>query len=174
MNSSLACYVSKIENISGQVISVWLLFKDKLSVAVLGLYASASAVNRFGQASEINSFIAKAVNSSTFVVLDGDFNENSSRKSVSFKFCSDLDLVNLFTRHLLVNASTWNNSRDVKRFIDFIFVNKSLSSVVTGHQIELTSNFFNTDHNAVLVLIDLGSLLDTSLNSECKQANRDR
>ncbi|KAG9297733.1 hypothetical protein G9A89_011248 [Geosiphon pyriformis] len=48
INSSLACHVSKIEDISGQIILVWLLFKGKLSVTVLGLYASAFAVDRFG------------------------------------------------------------------------------------------------------------------------------
>ncbi|KAG9307301.1 hypothetical protein G9A89_017129 [Geosiphon pyriformis] len=168
MNSSLACHVSKIKNISGRVISVWLLFKDKLSVTVLGLYADAFAVDRFDQTLVINSFIAKAVNSSTFVVFGRDFNENSSRKSASFKFCSDFGLVNSFARHLLVNTSTWSNSRNVVKVIDFIFVSKSLSSVVTGHQIEPASKFFDTDHNAVLVSIGLGGLLDTSLNSKFK------
>ncbi|KAG9288102.1 hypothetical protein G9A89_017697 [Geosiphon pyriformis] len=62
MNISLACHVSK----------------SKLSVTVLGLYAGASSRARFGQTSEVNSLIAKAVNSSNFVILGGDFNENGS------------------------------------------------------------------------------------------------
>ncbi|KAG9289037.1 hypothetical protein G9A89_015586 [Geosiphon pyriformis] len=107
-------------------------------------------------------------------MLGENFNENSSRKSASFKFCSDLGLVNSFAGYLLVNASTWNNSKSVERVIDFIFVSKSLSFMVVGHQIEPASDFFNTNHSVVLVSIGLGGLLDTSLNSECKQANRDR
>ncbi|KAG9306520.1 hypothetical protein G9A89_004717 [Geosiphon pyriformis] len=75
MNNSLACHVSKVEMVSGQIISVRLLFKDKLLVSVLGLYAGASVSIHFGQASEINSIIAKAVNTSTFMVLGGNFNE---------------------------------------------------------------------------------------------------
>ncbi|KAG9291836.1 hypothetical protein G9A89_012121 [Geosiphon pyriformis] len=176
MNSSLVCHVSKIEDIPGQVILVWLLFKDKLSVTVLGLYAgaSASAADRFGQASVINSFIAKAVNSSTFMVLGRNFNKNGSRKSASFKFCSDFSLVNSFAGHLFINASTWSNLRGVVKVIDFIFVSRSLSFAVTSHQVEPASEFFDTNHNAVLILIGLGGLLDTSLNSVCKQPNRDR
>ncbi|KAG9284212.1 hypothetical protein G9A89_020223 [Geosiphon pyriformis] len=75
MNNSLAHHVSKIEVVSGQVISVRLLFKGNLSVFVISLYASVSAGIRFGQASEINSIIAKAVNTSTFMVLGGNFNK---------------------------------------------------------------------------------------------------
>ncbi|KAG9301930.1 hypothetical protein G9A89_020974 [Geosiphon pyriformis] len=84
MNTSLARHVSKVEEIPGRVISVQLLFKGKLSVTVLGLYAGASSGARFGQASEVNTLIAKAVNSSNFVILGGDLNENGSGRSASF------------------------------------------------------------------------------------------
>ncbi|KAG9300159.1 hypothetical protein G9A89_010569 [Geosiphon pyriformis] len=90
IDNFLARHVSKVEEVLGYFISVWLFFKDKLSVLVLGLYAGASAGTRFGQASEINSFIVKAVNSSTFVVLGGNFNEDGSRKNViDFIFVSE-------------------------------------------------------------------------------------
>ncbi|KAG9299851.1 hypothetical protein G9A89_003395 [Geosiphon pyriformis] len=81
-DSSLTCHVSRVEEVSSQVISVRLLFKDKLSVTFLELYVGASSGVRFGQASEVNSLIAKAVNSSTFVVLGGNFNENESGRSL--------------------------------------------------------------------------------------------
>ncbi|KAG9288689.1 hypothetical protein G9A89_004308 [Geosiphon pyriformis] len=96
MNNFLACHVFKVEEVFSQVISVKLFFKDKFLVSILGFYTGASTGARFSQALEINSFISKAVNSSTFVVLSGDFNKNSSKKSASFKFCSDLGLINLF------------------------------------------------------------------------------
>ncbi|KAG9304149.1 hypothetical protein G9A89_019711 [Geosiphon pyriformis] len=106
INSSLAHYVSKIENISGQIISVWLLFKGKLFVIVLGLYAGASAANRFDQASKINFFIAKAVNSSTFVMLGENFNENGSRKSASFnaKVDRNLDTMWAILKDVMIRA----------------------------------------------------------------------
>ncbi|KAG9283982.1 hypothetical protein G9A89_005489 [Geosiphon pyriformis] len=122
INNSLACHVSKIKEISGRIISVRLLFKDKLSVTILGLYTGASFETRFGQALEVNSLIAEAVNSSTFVVLGRDFNKNRSGRSATFKFCLGLGLSNL-----------WG----VEKTIDFIFV----CSV---------SGFFDTDHSAVL------------------------
>ncbi|KAG9292451.1 hypothetical protein G9A89_015321 [Geosiphon pyriformis] len=58
MNNFLACHVSKIDKIPGQVF-------------------------------EINSIIAKAVNTSTFIVLDEDFNESRSGRSLVRDFFSD-------------------------------------------------------------------------------------
>ncbi|KAG9284297.1 hypothetical protein G9A89_002107 [Geosiphon pyriformis] len=162
MNISLARHVSKVKEISGQVVSIWLLFKGRLSVTVLGLYAGASSGTRFGQASEVNSLIAKAVNSSNFVILGGDFNENGSSKSASFKFCLSLGLVNSFIGHYLADSHTWSNLRGVGKTIDYIFV-----GVVS------VSDFFNTDHRAVVVSVSLGGLLDVQLNSLHKQANKD-
>ncbi|KAG9284073.1 hypothetical protein G9A89_022847 [Geosiphon pyriformis] len=49
MNNSLVQHVFKIEEMSGHVISVWFLFRDKLLVTVLDLYADVSTKTRFGQ-----------------------------------------------------------------------------------------------------------------------------
>ncbi|KAG9284807.1 hypothetical protein G9A89_003730 [Geosiphon pyriformis] len=153
MNISLARHVSKVEEIPGWIISVRLLFKGKLSVTVLGLYAGAS------------SGLDLAVNSSNFVILGEDFNENGSGRSASFKFCLSLGLVNLFVGHRLANSYTWSNSRGVGKTIDYIFVGSNLSSAVAGHQVVSVSDFFNTDHKAVVVSVSLGGLLDIQLNS---------
>ncbi|KAG9284258.1 hypothetical protein G9A89_002068 [Geosiphon pyriformis] len=69
MCGSLAYHVLKVEEVLGRVVSVCLLFKNKLLVTFLGLYAGALAKTRFAQASGINSFIFKAVNISSFVVI---------------------------------------------------------------------------------------------------------
>ncbi|KAG9295427.1 hypothetical protein G9A89_013456 [Geosiphon pyriformis] len=173
MADSLACHVAKIKKVPGHVMMIHLLFKDKLSVSVVGLYAGASSGTCFGQASEVNSVITKAVNSSCFVILGEDFNENRSGRNASFKFCLGLGLVNMFAGHFLVSNSTWSNFKGVKKTIDFIFVNKSLASAITGHDIGFVSDFFNTDYCVVSVFVGLGSLLDGHLNSLCKQTNRD-
>ncbi|KAG9295628.1 hypothetical protein G9A89_005321 [Geosiphon pyriformis] len=108
MNNSLAHYVFKVEEISSQIILVQLLFKGKLSVIILGLYTGASSKTKFNQALEVNFLIAKAVNSSTFVVLGENFNENRSGRSASYKFCLGLSLglVNSFATYHLVKALT--------------------------------------------------------------------
>ncbi|KAG9286477.1 hypothetical protein G9A89_014643 [Geosiphon pyriformis] len=160
MNNFLAHHVFKIKEIPSYLISVQLLFKGKLSVVILGLYTSAFAETKFGQACKINFIIVKAANSFTFVVLGGDFNKNRSKKSASFKFCLDLGLVNFFSKHFLV--------------INYIFVSKSLLFVLAGHEVTSVSDFFNTNHNAVLVLVGLSGLLDVWLNSKCKQANKNK
>ncbi|KAG9298925.1 hypothetical protein G9A89_015947 [Geosiphon pyriformis] len=174
MNNSLACHVSKIEEISGYLVFVWLFFKGKLSVVILGLYTDASAKTKFGQAYKINSIIAKTTNSSTFMILGGDFNEDGFRKSASFKFCSDLGLVNSFSKYSLVKASTWGNSWGVMKIIDYIFVSRNLSSILAGYEVASVSDFFNTDYNAVLVSVGLDGFLDVQLNNECKQANKNK
>ncbi|KAG9304950.1 hypothetical protein G9A89_003119 [Geosiphon pyriformis] len=106
MDIFLACHVSKVEKIPGWLIFVHLLFKNKLSVTILGLYAGVSISICFTQAADVNSMISIAVSSSSFVVLGGDFNKNRSKKSVNFKFCLDLGLVNTFNEHLLAKALT--------------------------------------------------------------------
>ncbi|KAG9302832.1 hypothetical protein G9A89_009609 [Geosiphon pyriformis] len=165
MNNSLAQHVSKIEEMPGWIVS--------LSVTVLGLYTGAFSSVHFRQASEMNSIIAKAVNSSTFVVLGENFNECEFGKSMSFRFCSSLGLVNLFTGYLLVNTPTWCNSKRVEKTIDYIFVSESLASSVAKHWVGSVSEFFDMDHNTVVVSIGLERLLDVQLNSLHKQANRD-
>ncbi|KAG9298859.1 hypothetical protein G9A89_015880 [Geosiphon pyriformis] len=169
INNSLACHFSKIKVVSGQVILVQFLFKGKLSVSVLSLYTGASTDIHFGQASKVNFIIAKTVNISTFVVLDGDFNECRSGRSTSFKFCLSLGLVNSFNGYYLIKTPMWCNSRGTKRTIDYIFVNKSLFFTVVKHWVGSVSNFFDMNHNTVMVLVGLGGLLNVQLNGLHKQ-----
>ncbi|KAG9292500.1 hypothetical protein G9A89_001573 [Geosiphon pyriformis] len=159
MNNSLAQHVSKLDEIPGCLISVCLLFKNKLLVIILNLYAGVSISTRFSQAADINSMVSKMVNSSFFVVLGGDFNENRSSKNASFKFCLGLGL---------------SNSRGVKKVIDFILVSENLASTLASHFVDDVSEFFDTNHKSVSISIGLGGLLDTLLISMCRQTNRDQ
>ncbi|KAG9293146.1 hypothetical protein G9A89_010483 [Geosiphon pyriformis] len=159
MNISLAHYVCKISEIPGQLIFVRLLFKNKLFVSILGLYANAFLLVWFFQAGKINSMIAKAVNEFSFVVLSGNFNEDGSYKCASFKKCLDFGLVNFFGGSSLVKTPTWTNFCNVAKMIDFF---------VCG-----VRKFFDTDHWTVSVSVGLGRLLDVQLNSLHKQADRD-
>ncbi|KAG9296991.1 hypothetical protein G9A89_008577 [Geosiphon pyriformis] len=107
----------------------------KLSVTVLGLYTGASFETRFGQALEVNSVIAEAINFSTFVVLGEDFNENNSKKSATFKFCLDLDLFglgDLFGVNHLVKMWSMLNSVKAHTFTDLVGLDKK-SKVVLRH-----------------------------------------
>ncbi|KAG9286867.1 hypothetical protein G9A89_012417 [Geosiphon pyriformis] len=162
INSFLAQHVSKVDKIPGQLIFVHLLFKDKLSVTILDLYAGASADTRFGQASSINSLISRAANSSSFMVVGGDFNENGSKRSASFKFCSDLGLVNIFNEHSLAKASTWSNSRGVEKVLDFIFVSKNLTSTIILHKVNDVITMATTPDTTTLEYYQ-------SIYTHCKQ-----
>ncbi|KAG9297001.1 hypothetical protein G9A89_008587 [Geosiphon pyriformis] len=145
INNSLTHYVSRVEKVPGCLISIWLLFKDKLSVTILGLYTGASPGTRFAQTPAVNFLIVKTVNFSIFVILDGNFNENNSGRSVSFKFCLGLGL---------------SNSRGVEKTIDFILVSGTLFSAVVKHCVNSVSDFFNTDHKSVMISVGLGECLD--------------
>ncbi|KAG9295041.1 hypothetical protein G9A89_017835 [Geosiphon pyriformis] len=173
VNNSLAHYVFKVEEMKGRVLLICLLFKNKLSVSVIGLYVCVSGGNHFVQASVINSFIADTVNKSFFVVLGGDFNENNSVKGVSLRKCLGLGLVNVFGGHSLARVSTWSNSKDISKVLNYILVNNSLISAVVDYDVSSVSEFFDSDHLAVSMSIGLGGLLNAYLNSICKHANKD-
>ncbi|KAG9295385.1 hypothetical protein G9A89_013414 [Geosiphon pyriformis] len=85
MNFSLAKHVYKVSEMPGRLLSIRLLFKNKLSVSVLGLYAGALSVAWFSQTGKINFFITKAANKFSFIILGGDFNKNSLKRSAGFK-----------------------------------------------------------------------------------------
>ncbi|KAG9286810.1 hypothetical protein G9A89_012360 [Geosiphon pyriformis] len=155
MNNSLARHVFKVSEVPGRLLSIRLLFKNKLSVSVLGLYTGASSGVRFLQAGDINSLIAKVINESSFVVLGGDFNEDGVHKSASFKKCIDLGLVNVLAGSVLAKTLTWGNSRGVVKTIDYMFVSSSLINTVVDHDVTGVENFFNTDHKAVSVSVGL-------------------
>ncbi|KAG9294786.1 hypothetical protein G9A89_000149 [Geosiphon pyriformis] len=173
INSSLAKHVYKISKVPGWLLSIKLLFKNKLSVSILGLYAGASSVVRFSQTGEINSLIAKAVNEAFFVVFDGDFNEDSSQKCASFKKCFELRLVNFLIKSLAIKMPTWANFKGVMKTIDYVFVSLNLVNSLVHHGVSDVSKYFNADHQAVSVSVDLDSLLDTHLFSLRKQTNKD-
>ncbi|KAG9300918.1 hypothetical protein G9A89_004976 [Geosiphon pyriformis] len=122
MDSSLARHVCKVSEVPGQLLSIKLLFKNKLS------------------ANEINSLIARAVNESSFVVLESDFNEDSSQKSASFKKCLDLGLVNFLVDSLAAKMPTWENFRGVKKTIDYMFVSPNLVNAIANHGVLNVAN----------------------------------
>ncbi|KAG9296330.1 hypothetical protein G9A89_014922 [Geosiphon pyriformis] len=155
INIALAKHVCKVSEVSGCLISVRLLFKNKLSVSILGLYAGVLALVCFSQADDVNALIAGAVNDSSFVVLGGDFNEDGLCRSASFKKCGSLDLINSFS---------------VTKAIDYFFVSPNLVNTIVDHNILDVVNFFDTDHQAIFASIGLGGLLDTQLCSIRKQS----
>ncbi|KAG9302417.1 hypothetical protein G9A89_011467 [Geosiphon pyriformis] len=174
MDTSLARHVCKVSEVPGWLLSIKLLFKNRLSVSILGLYAGASSAVWFSQAGEINSIVAKAVNESSFVILGGNFNEDGSHKCASFKKCLDLGLINSLVGSPAVKMLTWENSRGVKRTIDYVFVSPNLVNVIVHHKVSGVSEHFDTDHQAVSVSLGLSGLLNIQLSSFRKQANRDR
>ncbi|KAG9307388.1 hypothetical protein G9A89_017217 [Geosiphon pyriformis] len=130
---------------SGQLLSIKLLFKNKLSVSILGLYAGVSSVVQFFQAGKINSLIAKAVNEFSFVILGGDFNENSSHKCASFKKCFDLSLINSLGRSSFVKLSTWCNSHNITKTLDYVFISSNLVNMVVDCDLNLLHKQANRD-----------------------------
>ncbi|KAG9287941.1 hypothetical protein G9A89_017536 [Geosiphon pyriformis] len=174
MNISIARHVCKISEMPDQLFSIKLLFKNRLSVSILGFYAGASSAIQFSQASKINFFVAKTVNNSFFIILGGDFNEDGLHKSASFKRCLNLGLVNSLSGSPVVNSCTWRNSRGVNKTIDYILVLSNLINAVMKCTVVNVSEHFDTDHQTVSVSLGLDELLDVHLCFLCKQANRDR
>ncbi|KAG9287643.1 hypothetical protein G9A89_023993 [Geosiphon pyriformis] len=162
---SLAKHVCKVSEVPGWLLSLKLLFKDKLSVSILGFYASASLVVQFFQAGNVNSMIARAINKFSFVVLGGNFNEDGSHKNASFKKCLDLGLVNSLSECSYVKELTWANSCGVAKMINFLFISLNLANAVVGHNVFDVGKFFDIDHQAIFVSVGLDGLLNIQLNS---------
>ncbi|KAG9302639.1 hypothetical protein G9A89_007343 [Geosiphon pyriformis] len=53
-----------------------------------------------------------------------------------------------------------------------MFVSPNLVGAVVDHGVDGIEDYFDTNHKAVYVFVDLGGLLDVQLNSLHKQANR--
>ncbi|KAG9284437.1 hypothetical protein G9A89_023694 [Geosiphon pyriformis] len=174
LDSSLAKHVCKVSEVPGQLLLVRLLFKNKLSVSILGLYAGASSAVRFSQAGKINSLIVKTVNESSFVILGGDFNEDDSYKYASFKKCFDLGLINFLGGSSFMKSLTWCNSCGITKTISYMLISSNLAGAVMDCDVDGIEDYFDTNYKAVSVSVELGGLLNVQLNSLHKQANRDR
>ncbi|KAG9306707.1 hypothetical protein G9A89_004254 [Geosiphon pyriformis] len=160
IDSSLAKHVCKISEVPGWLLSIRLLFGNKLSVFILGLYAGMFSVVQFSQTSDINFLVSKAVNKTFFVILGSDFNEDGSHKCASFRKCFDLGLVNSLSGSTFVRSPTWCNSCGVAKTIDYVLVSSSLVNAIMDRGVVGVEYFFNTDHRAVSVSVGLGGLLD--------------
>ncbi|KAG9286457.1 hypothetical protein G9A89_014623 [Geosiphon pyriformis] len=159
MNISLVRHVCKVSEMPGQLLSIKLLFKNKLSVSILGLYAGASLVAQFSQTDKVNFFIAKTVNEFSFVILGGDFNKDGLYKSASFKRCLNLGVVNSLSGSPVVKSPMWKNLKGVKKTIDFVLVLSNLVNTIVDCNVVNVSKHFNTDHWAVSVSVGLNSRL---------------
>ncbi|KAG9294031.1 hypothetical protein G9A89_019369, partial [Geosiphon pyriformis] len=157
INTFLVHHISKISKVPGWLLSIKLLFKNKLSVSILGLYAGTSLAVCFSQSNDINSMIAKVVNEFSFVVLSGDFNEDGSQKCASFKKCLDLSLVNSLSGSSCFKKSTWVNSWDMVKTINFLFIFLNLVNPVVDREVSDVGKFFDTDYQAVFMSVGLGA-----------------
>ncbi|KAG9291657.1 hypothetical protein G9A89_022076 [Geosiphon pyriformis] len=172
MNEKLAKHVSKISEILGRLLMIHLLFKNKQSVFVLGLYVETSLNKHMIQAGFVNFFIARACNKSIFVILGSNFNKNGNKHSSSFSKCADFGLVNTLVNSSHIKAFTWKNSRSFERTIDYIFVSQSLSNVLVKVCVVDVDEFFNTDYSSVYITIGFGGILDPVLRAIRVQANK--
>ncbi|KAG9291031.1 hypothetical protein G9A89_012903 [Geosiphon pyriformis] len=166
INRSLAKHVYKISEVLSHLLCIRLLFKNKLLVSILGLYAHASLATQFSQANEINSLIVKAMNESSFVILGGNFNENGSYKCISFKKCHDLGLINSLDGSFFAKVLTWSNSWSVAKTIDYVFVSSNLVNAIIQHDVFIVSKYFDIDYKAVSVSLGLGGVTDNSLGCQ--------
>ncbi|KAG9290568.1 hypothetical protein G9A89_020938 [Geosiphon pyriformis] len=147
VNSSLAKHVCKVSKVPGWLLSIKLLFKNKLSVSILGLYAGASSV-------------VQAINESSFVILGGNFNEDGSHKCASFKKCFDLGLINSMKGSSFVKSPTWYNFHGITKTLNYMFISSNLVGVVVNCGVDGIEDYFDTNHRTVYVSVRLGGLLD--------------
>ncbi|KAG9298529.1 hypothetical protein G9A89_018888 [Geosiphon pyriformis] len=164
MDASLAKHVCKVFEVSGRLISVKLLFKNKLSVMVLGLYADATLEKRLAYSYVINSIVVEALNGSTFVVLGGDFNKNDFGHSLELlvaKILNAYKLENLERFQALVDK--WLNldfdqAVEFKSFLgnshDRVLVEQSLAHFRKLYRFHKFLDFKVTENSWIQMAID--------------------
>ncbi|KAG9294435.1 hypothetical protein G9A89_001940 [Geosiphon pyriformis] len=113
------------------------------------------------QTGGINSFIAKTVNESSFVILGGDFNEDDSCRCASFKKSLDLGLVNSLSRSPFAKMPTWCNFHGAFKTIDYVLVSSNLINVIVYHSVDDVGNFFNTDHSVVSISVAIDRRIES-------------
>ncbi|KAG9302790.1 hypothetical protein G9A89_009567 [Geosiphon pyriformis] len=150
--SSLKVLTTKVSGLESKMMA--------LEVSIGLVLMSAFSVIQFFQTGEINSFIAKAINEAFFIVLGGDFNKDDVCKCASFKRCLDLRLVNSLLNSPVVKVPIWKNLRGVKKTIDYVLVSSNLVNAVLEHSIVNVNEYFDTDYQAISVIVDLSGLLD--------------
>ncbi|KAG9307670.1 hypothetical protein G9A89_023235 [Geosiphon pyriformis] len=162
MDAFLAKHMCGVSEVSGQLISVKLLFKNKLSVIVLGLYVGATLEKRLAYSHIINSMVVKALNSSIFVVFGGDFNENNSGHSYIEAFADNKDQMiksvlekpfkKVILNYLVNNGDLVLDPNLVKSKVDSIMENwtrkYTVKSSVPSHWQEQFSHLNYVDNSA--------------------------
>ncbi|KAG9285604.1 hypothetical protein G9A89_009244 [Geosiphon pyriformis] len=93
---------------------------------------------------KINFLITKAVNKFSFIILGGEFNENSSYRCANYNKCFDLDLINS-----LGGGSC--NSCGVIRVIDYLFISSNLVNLIVSYSMTDVVDYFDTDYKAIAV-----------------------
>ncbi|KAG9289178.1 hypothetical protein G9A89_022487 [Geosiphon pyriformis] len=92
MNSSLAKHVCKISEVSGRLLFIKLLFKNKLSVSILGLYAGASLVARSHKCASFKKCfdlgLINFLEGSSFVKSPTWYNSYGITKTIDYVFVS--------------------------------------------------------------------------------------
>ncbi|KAG9306874.1 hypothetical protein G9A89_002543 [Geosiphon pyriformis] len=134
INKFLTRHVYKVSEVLSYLLCIRLLFKNKLSISILGLYAGAFLATQFSQADKINFLIVRAINESSFVILGSNFNKDGS----------------------------YNNSQNVAKTIDYVFVFSNLVNVIMQCNVFIVSEHFDMDYKAVSVSLGLGGLLDAN------------
>ncbi|KAG9307176.1 hypothetical protein G9A89_017004 [Geosiphon pyriformis] len=147
----------KISEVLGWLLSIRLLFKNRLSVSILGLYAGAFSAVHFFQANNINSLIVKAMNESTFVILGKDFNEDGSCKGM----IKTIDYI--FISSNLVNAILCCNILGIGEHFDTDHCAVSVFSVFDNTTAANTALFSNE-----FVISKKCLDLDAMWNTVCK------
>ncbi|KAG9299206.1 hypothetical protein G9A89_013854 [Geosiphon pyriformis] len=149
INSSLAKYIYKISEVPGQLLSIKLFFKNKLSVSILGLYTGASLAT---------------INESFFVILSGDFNKNGSYKYAEPTWANSkgvmkmIDYVFVFSN--LVNAIVHHDVLEVNEHFNTdyqsIFVSVDLGGLLNTQLNSLykQNDFKDTTLANVVIFLD--------------------
>jgi len=162
--------------IKERCITVYCKFKDKKTITITGIYRPAAQNPEFKEVIQtiINHIrILLDNDANTHHIFLRDFNEDP-KKHQHTPILEELSLSNMvnLTEFLDLGTYTWLNYRNTHRTLDYIVTFSELLSRSVNIYTNTTHEHFETDHQAIIALLDLNYILLE--NSEAKRRKRYR
>ena len=170
-------HIYKHQSIKRRCITIYCKFKGKKTISITGIYGPAA------HNPETRTTIQTIINhihtiptgdKNTHHIFLGDFNEDPTEHSHTpiLDELLSTDRMNL-TEFLAPGAYTWSNYRDTRRTLDHIITSPELLPRSANIYTNTVHEHFETDHLAVITLLDLNHILLESSGAKRRRRRKD-
>ena len=153
----------------GRFINIRLKLKGKKDISISGVYANADASDRNTKGKIVNLIKSHIYTSpGKLNIVAGDFNEDPSHHTRT----DIIDLLDNSSLHHIASSDpdtyTWSNHEGTRRVLDHMYMSEELLMVKCYTDIVDTSQYFRTDHKAVMNTICISHITNLPGNARRK------